>query len=539
MLAAVTCLASVLLAGACTAEAQPLLAVRTAAGGQQRLITFDTLSPGTISSDIAITGLQSAETIRAISFYSAYPEPTLYALGSTSRVYTISTGTGAATQVGSGPFSPALDGTNFGFTAGFECGGTVTFPCGPALVTSNTGQYLNIDQLTGAASDHGPLMYEASDPHSGQTPSVVGLATCCNGATVGIDSVNDSLVQLDTGSGMLATVGPLGVDTGPDVGFAVSDGGNPWAVLDINGSSVLYRINVGSGAATSFGPVGARITGGIAIPSSPPVLQASPSPLNFGDQPLGTTSPTQTLTLTLTGGDALQSFSVELFGTNPDDFTITRDLCLPGLESGSEGPLLQLPGDSCTVRIRFTPGGLGARSATFDLMEPKCCPGSSFFSVPLIGNGTPGPYGPQGPQGPAGATGATGGTGAAGATGATGGPGATGAQGPPGATGATGPRGATGPAGRDARVTCTTSKKQKVTCKVVYVRAKTTQRARVAMRLSRGKVVYASGHGSGRGALAVHMRATHAVRPGVYTLTMVMRVAHERPVTTRMRVRVS
>ncbi len=74
---------------------------------------------------------------------------------------------------------------------------------------------------------------------------------------------------------------------------------------------------------------------------------------------------------------------------------------------------------------------------------------------------------------------------------------------------------------------------------MVYVRAKTTQRARVALRLFRGKLTYARGHTSGHGALAVHMRATRAVRPGVYTLTMVIRVAHERPVTMRMRVRVS
>src|SRR5437764_1041392 len=83
------------------AAAQPVLGVRTAVSppGQQRLVSFDTQTPGSITSDVAISGLQSGEAIVGMDFDLGFP-PVLYAVGSTSRVYSINTGTGAATQIG-------------------------------------------------------------------------------------------------------------------------------------------------------------------------------------------------------------------------------------------------------------------------------------------------------------------------------------------------------------------------------------------------------------------------------------------------------
>src|SRR5678809_1253267 len=76
------------------------------------LVSFNSGAPGTILSSVAITGLQAGETILGIDFRPATKQ--LYGLGSTSRIYTISLSTGAATAVGS-PFTPALSGTAFGF----------------------------------------------------------------------------------------------------------------------------------------------------------------------------------------------------------------------------------------------------------------------------------------------------------------------------------------------------------------------------------------------------------------------------------------
>src|SRR4030095_15839230 len=56
---------------------------------------------------------QGGENVLGIDFRPATGE--LYGLGSTSRLYRIDIANGAAVQVGAGPFSPLLSGTDFGF----------------------------------------------------------------------------------------------------------------------------------------------------------------------------------------------------------------------------------------------------------------------------------------------------------------------------------------------------------------------------------------------------------------------------------------
>jgi hypothetical protein len=91
------------------AEAEFLTGLTTAGN----LVSFDSAAPGTISSSVAITGLQAGEVLLGIDRRPA--NGLLYGLGSTSRIYTINTTTGVATPVGATPFAPALTGTAFGF----------------------------------------------------------------------------------------------------------------------------------------------------------------------------------------------------------------------------------------------------------------------------------------------------------------------------------------------------------------------------------------------------------------------------------------
>jgi hypothetical protein len=77
------------------------------------LVSFNTNAPGTIGGSVPITGLQAGEQVVGIDVQPSTGQ--LFALGTTSRLYTVNTQTGAATQVGAGPFSPALAGTGFGF----------------------------------------------------------------------------------------------------------------------------------------------------------------------------------------------------------------------------------------------------------------------------------------------------------------------------------------------------------------------------------------------------------------------------------------
>jgi hypothetical protein len=82
-----------LVLGSGRAEAELLIGVTTT----NVLETFDSATPGTIVTAVGVTGLQGGEALLGIDFRPA--DRVLYGLGSTSRLYTINTTTGVATQV--------------------------------------------------------------------------------------------------------------------------------------------------------------------------------------------------------------------------------------------------------------------------------------------------------------------------------------------------------------------------------------------------------------------------------------------------------
>ena len=221
------------------------------------LISFERANPATLYSRVPITGLQSGEQIVGIDFRPS--NGLLYGLGITSRLYTINTTTGAATEVGSGPFSPALSGPDFGFD--FD-------PVTDRIrVTNSADQNLRLDPDTGLATADTTLAYAGSDPNAAADPNVVGLAYTNNtaGATsttlFGIDSNLDTLVRVgSTGgtpaspnSGQLSTIGALGFNTGSNTSFDIAPGSDTGlAALTNQGFpfSLLFTINLTTGAAT-------------------------------------------------------------------------------------------------------------------------------------------------------------------------------------------------------------------------------------------------------------------------------------------------
>src|SRR4029434_5405847 len=97
-------------ASALSTLAQSVNAFAVTASSNQ-LVRFNTATPGTIITVGTITGLQAGEGVLGIDFRPATGE--LYALGSTSRLYTVNKTTAVATLVA--PLSTALSGTAFGF----------------------------------------------------------------------------------------------------------------------------------------------------------------------------------------------------------------------------------------------------------------------------------------------------------------------------------------------------------------------------------------------------------------------------------------
>lgn len=240
-----------------------------------QLVSFDSASPLVVSAPISLTGLQNGETILGIDFRPV--NNALYALGSSSRLYTINTTTGAATQVGAGPLTTLLDGEFFGF----DFNPTVD----RIRVTSDTGQNLRLNPNDGSVSAvDGGLAYAAGDENAGMNPFIVASAYTNNFAGAmtttlyGIDSELDILVtQIPPNDGTLNTVGDLLLDASGVVGFDIaSSDGTAYAAFNIDAfpNSSLYQINLTTGAVSFVSAIDADrlVAMSIAIPGAPTLI---------------------------------------------------------------------------------------------------------------------------------------------------------------------------------------------------------------------------------------------------------------------------
>jgi hypothetical protein len=250
--AALLCTASALVLTCTPAHAELLYAT-----SGNDLARFDSGSTGVVTS-VPVTGLQAGDSLVGIDVRPA--NQVLYGVGSSSSLYRINPLTGAALQVGPrGAFT--LNGTSFGVDIN---------PVADRLrVVSNTGQSLrlNLDNVADAVTD------TAITP-AGVTAT--GLAYSANGA----GATSTTLYAIDAASGQLSTlggpggtpspnggvvsaVGPMGLGTNldPRLGFDIT--GVPdtaYATILTGGTDKLYRINLGTGAATLVGTIGTGTT---------------------------------------------------------------------------------------------------------------------------------------------------------------------------------------------------------------------------------------------------------------------------------------
>ncbi len=221
--------------------AVPTEPVAYAVDGAGSLLVFNPTTGASVAKPL--TGLQTGETLLGIDFRPANGQ--LYALGSTSRIYTLNTSNGAAAVVGSGPFTPALSGTEFGF----DFNPTVD----RIRVISNTGQNFRLNPDTGALA--------ATDMAiNGGATGVTAAAYTNNfaGATTtvlyDIDNASGKLFRQDPpNNGTLVEVGSLGFALPFDAanGFDIGGtSGTAYALLRSDGTTRVYTINLTTGAAT-------------------------------------------------------------------------------------------------------------------------------------------------------------------------------------------------------------------------------------------------------------------------------------------------
>jgi len=223
------------------------------------LVSFARNAPGTVSAALPITGLQANETLLGADFRPA--NNSLYTVGTTGRLYTVNTTTGAATLVAAlaadaadttAPFT-ALSGTNFGVDVN---------PVADRLrLVSDTGQNLRINMDTGATTTDGDLNVLPPDV------TAAAYSRSFAGTTVttlfDIDSATGTLLkQNPPNDGVLSAVGPLDRTQtfAPGGGFDIAGGDDGLAIVALQTTgatqSTLYRVNLKTGALTAIGAIG-------------------------------------------------------------------------------------------------------------------------------------------------------------------------------------------------------------------------------------------------------------------------------------------
>lgn len=231
------------------ASAEPAAAITAAA--PQQVVRFDTATPAA-ATQVPITGLRAGEVLRGIDYRPA--NGMVYGWSNRGALYILDTDTGAAVRT----FQP-LGPTDFRWGVDFN-------PVVDRLRLVNDGDFnyrLNVD--TGMLTTDLPLAYAPGDDNEGADPEVAASAYTNNfagtGATVlyGLDSKLDILVtQAPPNDGRLNTIGSLGVPFTFNNGFDVSGAtAVPYAALTSgSASSRLYRVDLGTGAATLLGVIG-------------------------------------------------------------------------------------------------------------------------------------------------------------------------------------------------------------------------------------------------------------------------------------------
>jgi FG-GAP-like repeat/Abnormal spindle-like microcephaly-assoc'd, ASPM-SPD-2-Hydin len=112
----------------------------------------------------------------------------------------------------------------------------------------------------------------------------------------------------------------------------------------------------------------------VALTGTGTVITLSPLGINFGDQKVGTTSPSVPITVTNSGANPVSVMQIAITGTNVGDFAETNNC---GNNIAAHG--------SCSITVTFSPTAAGLRSASVSVTDNG---GGSPQTASLTGTGT-------------------------------------------------------------------------------------------------------------------------------------------------------
>lgn len=207
-------------------------------GDGQGIEKFSTSDPASSLNSAMITGLQAGEIILGIDFRPATGE--LFGIGSSSRLYQIDPEYGFATAIGTGPFTPLLEG---GVTA-FDFNPTVD----RIRLITGTGQNLRLNPITGTVA----VVDGDINGAIGAKIAAVGYTNSFAGATTttlyGIDIVGEKLYKIiPPNNGTLVVVGPLVLNNMGEGGFDII-GDVALGLMEVNQKTTLFSVNLQTGS---------------------------------------------------------------------------------------------------------------------------------------------------------------------------------------------------------------------------------------------------------------------------------------------------
>ena len=262
-----------------------------------RLVSFNRATPATLVGTVALSGLNSGESLLGIDVRPA--DGKLYALTSAGRIVTIDPSTGVAT-VKSSLQATAGDDNAFVMLTGAVYGVDFNPVADRMRVVSDAGQNLRINVDTGAVITDGVITPVSGTVRIGASAYTNSFAGTTTTQLFDVDAVTSLLhLQDPPNNGTLAAGLPLGVTgTGSD-GFDIDARNNAgWLALGSgSGASTLYRVSLSTGAATLVDTV----AGGEAIAGLALMQSAAPTALGLTtDNRLVSFDPKTPTTLTAT-----------------------------------------------------------------------------------------------------------------------------------------------------------------------------------------------------------------------------------------------
>lgn len=253
----------------------PVLAKHTvhAVTASHELITFRAHEPQKILRRQPLSGLAAGEQVLGIDYRVA--RGVLYALGSSGRLYTVDTGTGRLTPVGAAPLGQPLPAARVGFDFN---------PAADRLrIVADTGLNWRAHPDTGALVDgnadlpgwqpDGALRYAPGDAQAGTSPRIVAAGYTYNKTdsklttNYAIDlaaqqlvvqgSIEGAVPVVSPNTGLLRSVGPLGVPGVVDASFDIADIDNTAVAALQTDRCRLYHVDLQTGRARLIGLVDA------------------------------------------------------------------------------------------------------------------------------------------------------------------------------------------------------------------------------------------------------------------------------------------